>query len=187
MRGNPLLLAPPALGVLAVLIFLGMLLSREVFHDGSLPVFLPQEQGIVHIELTGGGLVPGMYQFYDGLTPAGVIKLTMPQMSLILGPDTGWFQPLADGEILRFSKKDQKIALLQREWMPASHRIAMGIPLHPDRMTQTDWLVLPGIGADLAARIESDRQKNGEFGSLKALARVNGIGGKRLDHWKIFF
>jgi len=187
MRDNPLSLAPPAFALLAVLIFLGVLLSREVFHNGDLPVFLPQEQGIMQIELTGGDLVAGMYQFYDGLTPADVIKLTMPEMSLILGPDTGWFQPLSNGEILRFNKKDQKIALLRREWMPASHRIAMGIPLHPDRMTQTDWLVLPGVGAGLAARIESDRQKNGEFGSLKALARVNGIGVKRLNHWKIFF
>jgi len=71
--------------------------------------------------------------------------------------------------------------------MPASHRIVMGIPLHPDQMSRDDWIALPGVGPALADRIEKDRQKNGELGSYAALARVNGIGKKRLDGWKKFF
>lgn len=65
--------------------------------------------------------------------------------------------------------------------------MAMGISLNPDRMSRADWTALPGVGPTLAERIENERQKNGEFGSLDALNRVLGIGKKRLDLWRKFF
>lgn len=71
--------------------------------------------------------------------------------------------------------------------MPASQRIVLGIPLHPDSMVGDDWQALPGIGPKLAERIEADRQKNGEFASLEDLKRVSGIGKKRIEAWRIFF
>ncbi|MCP3177174.1 helix-hairpin-helix domain-containing protein [Desulfuromonas sp. KJ2020] len=54
-------------------------------------------------------------------------------------------------------------------------------------MSLADWTVLPGVGPKLAERIEKDRQKNGDFGSLEALQRVKGIGPKRINSWKFFF
>lgn len=187
MSGKPRLQAPPTPAVLVVLVFLGMLISREVFHIESHPAFLPSEQGFIHVELNGPGLESGVYQFYDGLTPQGVIKLTGLGLTENLSDFATWMRPLKNGESLRLIKKDQKIASLQRGWMPASHRIVMGVPLHPDQMCRHDWIALPGAGPVLADRIENDRQKNGEFGSYAALARVNGIGKKRLDDWKKFF
>lgn len=153
----------------------------------DLPVFFPPERGFVQVELSGGGLTPGVYQFYDGLAPRDVIILTDVLSSENSPVDPAWSQLLRDGESLRIIKKDQKIAKLQRHWMSASHRIALGIPLHPDHMSREDWLALPGVGAALADRIAFDRQKNGEFGRLESLARVKGIGKKRLEHWQIFF
>lgn len=180
--------APPALAVLALLIFLGALLSREVSTVEALPAFLPLERGIVHVELIGDGFVPGVYQFNDGLTPKDVIKLTDPFLVENLAIDSDWSQPLRSGESLRFLiKKAQKITVLQRSWMPASHRMALAIPLQPDRMSRRDWKALPGIGDSLAERIENDRQKNGDFGSLEALTRVKGVGEKRVNRWKEFF
>lgn len=154
----------------------------------ALPAFLPLERGIVQVELIGDGLVSGVYQFNDGLTPKDVIKLTDPLLVENLAIDSDWSQPLRSGESLRFLiKKGPKITLLQRSWMPASHRMALAIPLHPDRMSRRDWRALPGIGDSLAERIENDRQKNGGFGSLEALTRVKGIGKKRVNRWKEFF
>ncbi len=71
--------------------------------------------------------------------------------------------------------------------MPASHRVSMGIPLHPDRMSLDDWQFLPGIGEALASRIELNRQKYGDFVSLEGLARVQGIGLKSIEKWQVFF
>jgi len=186
MRGK-LFLPPPTLSVLAVLVFLGMLLGREASTREALPVFFPEARNFVYVELVGGGLSPGVYQFNDGLTPRDVIKLTAAWDMAHFSDGPAWSNPLCDGESLGIAKKDREIKLLHRRWMMASQRMALGIALHPDRMSRTDWYALPGVGPNLAERIENDRQKNGEFGSLDALSRVPGIGKKRLDHWKMFF
>jgi competence protein ComEA len=179
--------APPALTVLAVLVFLYVLLNGEASIKEDLPTFLPVEQGFVHVELRGDDLVSGVYQIYDGLPLSAVIKLTTVSQAEFLSDDSDWSQPLHGGESFQIVKKDRKIEIIQRGWMSASHRVAMSIPLHPDRMNINDWTFLPGIGAALAERIENDRQENGDFGSLDALIRVKGIGKKRISNWIEFF
>jgi competence protein ComEA len=71
--------------------------------------------------------------------------------------------------------------------MPARQRLALGIPLHPDRMSHADWVALPGIGVQLATRIEADRQKYGDFGRFEALERVKGIGPGKLRALRQYF
>jgi competence protein ComEA len=71
--------------------------------------------------------------------------------------------------------------------MPAAQRMALGIPLHPERMSVEDWEALAGIGPKLAQAIEVERQQNGDFGSLAGLQRVKGIGSKRLAAWEKYF
>lgn len=178
---------PPALSVLAVLVLLAVLFSREASVTEALPAFLPHEQGLISVELAGVGIVPGVYQFYDGLSIRAVIKLTDPSLLENLSKDSDWSHPLRDGESLLFVKKGRQIEILQQGWMPASHRLAMAIPLHPDRMSVHDWTALPGIGVALAGRIEHDRQKNGDYGTLNSLMRVKGVGEKRISSWKSFF
>jgi competence protein ComEA len=153
----------------------------------DLPVFLPFEQNFVYVELSGDVVAPGVHQFNDGMALLDVIKLTDPDVAEKLIVNPAWFKLLRNGESIRIYRKDRKIEVLQKGWMPASHRLAMEIPLHPDRMSPSDWTVLPGIGDVLADRIEKNRQKNGDYGSLNALKRVNGIGEKRVASWKSFF
>jgi competence protein ComEA len=186
MRANHHL-PPPAPCVLAVLLFLVILVGREVFHSGSLPAFFTGKGQIIHVELTGAGLTPGVYQFNDGLALHDVIKLTQGLETMDLPADRVWSVPLSDGESFRIAKKDREIRLVHRGWMSAIRRMVMEIPLHPDRMSCSDWVALPGVGPALAQRIENDRQKNGDFGSLDGLNRVPGIGEKRLDQWRDFF
>lgn len=187
MRNKLFTKAPPALTVLTALVLLAVLLSREASVTEALPAFLSHEQTLVSVELAGGGIISGVYQFYDGLPLRDVIKLTAPSLVEDLSNDPAWSHPLRDGQSLLFVKKGRQIEVLQQGWMPASHRLAMAIPLHPDRMSAHDWTALPGIGAALADRIEKDRQKNGDYGSLDALMRVKGIGEKRIASWGSFF
>ena len=187
MLNNLFLQRPPALAVLAVLAFLTVLLSREASVTEALPAFLPYKQSLVSVELAGIGLVPGVYQLNDGLPLRAVIKLTAPLLVEKISKDPVWSHPLRDGESILFVKKGLQIEVLQQSWMPASHRLAMAIPLHPDRMSVQDWTALPGIGATLADRIENDRQKNGDYEGLNALMRVKGVGVKRISSWERFF
>ena len=187
MLTNPLIEPPPAIIVLAVVIFLSLILSREASTTEGLPAFLPLERDYVQVELSGDNLESGVYQFYDGLTLGDVIILTEVLPRDILTTDSIWSKPLRGGESFKIIKKDQKIGILFQGWMKASHRVAMSIPLHPDRMSRTDWKALPGVGDAFAERIEKDRQVNGDYGHLEALVRVKGIGKKRVDSWREFF
>jgi competence protein ComEA len=187
MLTKPLFTPPPALTVLAVVILLGVLLNREASTAEALPVFSPLERDFVHVELAGDGLVPGVYQFYDGLALCDVIKMTDPLAIQLLTTNPACSQPLHGGENLRIVRKEPKIEIIQQGWMKASHRVAMTIPLHPDRMSRADWTVLPGVGDALAERLETDRQENGDYVHLEALMRVKGIGKKRIEDWREFF
>lgn len=178
---------PPVLAVWAVLIVLVVFLSRETFQREVSPAFVPFQPNVIHVEISVDDMAMQMHQFYDGLTPLDVIKLTEPALLAPETLDQQWARPLISGERLKLIKNGRKIEALRREWMPSSHRLAMVIPLHPDRMTQTDWQILPGVGTVLAERIENDRQKNGDYGRLEKLKRVNGVGKKRIDSWRQFF
>ena len=178
---------PPAPVVLAVSVFLAMLLMQGSPVTEDLPFFLPSEPNYVHFELSGYGLSPGVYQLNDGLPVLYVIELTVFASGNLSSSAESYFKPAINGARYGIAKKDQKIEIVQRGWMPAGKRIALGIALHPDRMSRSDWVALPGIGKKLAEKIHINRQKNGDFGSLDALKRVKGIGSGRIANWRIFF
>ena len=54
-------------------------------------------------------------------------------------------------------------------------------------MSRDNWQRRPGFGEKLAAQIELDRQKYGEFGNFEALDRVKGIGPAKLKALRSFF
>lgn len=129
----------------------------------------------------------GIYQFHDGSNLLDVIKLTEEVSPGILLLKNSPDQPLLSGESIKVAKLEGKYFRVERSWLSARHRMLLQIPLHPDRMTPLDWEALPGIGPKLAALIENDRQKNGEFNEFFALERVKGIGPKKLEAWQEYF
>lgn len=188
MPGNLRAVAPPVLSALAIFLLLIVTLSREASVEEGLPTFLsPASKQPVFVELAGEVANPGVYQFNDDVTPVDVIKLTGIDFVSEDQKELAWDLPLVSGNMLYFNGSCQDCTAINLKWMPASHRLAMGIPLHPDRMSLEDWVVLPGIGEVLAERIELDRHKNGDYGHVGALQRVHGIGAKRVNSWSVFF
>ena len=151
------------------------------------PALMYQKQKHIFIELSGADLIPENRQLSDGLHVFDAIKLTNPPRGdFYIAPDMPRIS-VVTGEKISVVKKQRQINLLHDGWIPSGQRIALGIPLHPDQMDRDDWMALPGIGEVLADRIEIDRQKNGEFGSLSALRRVKGIGKKTIENLNSFF
>ena len=178
---------PPAPVVLAASVFLAMLLMQRAPLMEELPLIFPSEPNYVHFELSGPGSSSGVYQLNDGLSVLDVIELTIFSSGHLSPSAESYVKPAINGARYGIAKKDQKIEIVQRGWMSAGKRIALGIALHPDRMSSSDWVALPGIGKKLAEKIHTDRQKNGEFGSLDALKRVKGVGPGRIANWRTFF
>lgn len=187
MNDSPDLRTPPALlGAIVFGVLLTTLFRGASSHEGS-PVFLRPSPSVLVVEVSAGFPSPGVYQFYDDTDWQGVTEMTLPGegKNLSFSPRCPP-QPVA-GLILNLSRVSENNHEIQCGWMAASRRVAMGIRLHPDRMSEQDWQVLPGIGPVLARNIEKDRQLNGDFVHFEALQRVNGIGPKRIEAWSEFF
>jgi competence protein ComEA len=179
---------PPLLFGLVIFAALVLLLGRGVLPRQDSPAFPLSEPAGIRILFGSGFPNPGVHQFSDGITLQGVIDLTglaatLPEVAESAGKDN----ELADGVALAISNSTGKAAEIEQGWMSARQRLALGIPLHPDRMSREDWVSLPGIGEKMAAQIEQDRQNYGDFGGFEALDRVKGIGPAKLKALRPFF
>ncbi len=173
--------------VCLLLILLVINTGRAFFAGEEGPVFLPVEPGGTMVELGAGFSRQGIYQFIDGAPLADVILLTNYRPGDGLAGGKRFDARLEPGQRIDLEINNDIIKGLRITWMSSAKRIALGIPLHPDRMCEEDWEVLPGIGEKMARRIEESRQKYGEFGAFDRLIRVQGIGKKRLSHWNQYF
>lgn len=173
--------------VLILLAAYAVTCSRAVFHDGRPPAFFVETRPGIGVFLGEAFPNPGLHQFYDGTSLKDVIEMTGFKVAPALEEDPRISLPLCDGEFIDIHTDDFQVIDFRREWLSAAERMSLGIPLHPDRMSEDDWRALSGIGSRLAQSIEEDRQLNGDFGSLDALQRVKGIGSRRLEGWRKFF
>jgi len=176
---------------LVLLLFLTIAIvhySRWALPEGEeLPAVMRLQPQLITVAVTDSKGSYGLYQFHDGSKLSDVIKLTEEVPADILLLKSFYDQPVLSGEKIKVIKLEGKYFGVERSWLSARHRILLQIPLHPDRMTPLDWEALPGIGPKLAAAIESDRQKNGDFDEFSVLKRVKGIGSKKLGAWQDYF
>lgn len=171
--------------LLVVVLMLGTALSRETRTAGDPALSLPP--GAIWVQCGSGFPQPGaIRQIGDGSSVASVIGMTGLAMADDCEVAALRFR-VQNGATVAVDAQGGIIKAFSVEWMPAAQRAALGVPLHPDRMQGTDWLFLPGVGPTLAARIDRNRQENGEFGSLLGLQRVSGIGSRRIEAWSPYF
>lgn len=166
---------------------LGFFCGRRIFFDEDPPAVALSAPPTLPVWLGNGFTRPGLHQLSDASSWFGVIELTEEKsarkwLSLELSS-----RPPQPGECLSLGLDEDGRHVLVREWLPAEQRIALGVALHPERMSLEDWQALSGIGPRLAERIEADRQKNDDFGSFDALIRVKGVGRKSLERWRKYF
>jgi competence protein ComEA len=62
----------------------------------------------------------------------------------------------------------------------ADERLALGLPLDPNTAGARELAHVPGLSRRLAVEIVRERERNGPFGRVADLARVRGIGPKKL-------
>lgn len=166
---------------------LGFFCGRRIFLDEDPPAVVRSAPSTLPVCLGSGFTRPGLHQLSDASAWLSVIELTDEEsapkwLSLELSA-----RPPQPGERLCLGLGEAGKPVLVRDWLPAEQRMALGVALHPERMSLEDWQALPGIGPRLAERIEVDRQKNGDFGDFDTLIRVPGVGRKSLERWRKYF
>lgn len=158
-----------------------------LFNEEGHPAVSVGDSHGIWLELGEGFPQPGVHQFIDETTLCSVIQMTIGEEASVRCLKNASDRPLASGEFLSLQMEGGEIVEINQWWMTAERRMVLAIPLQPQTMTSDDWLALPGIGPKLAAAIELDRQKNGDFRSLADLERVPGIGSGRLSAWRKYF
>lgn len=179
---------PPLLFGVVVFAAVALLLSRGGLPRQADPALSLTAPAGVQVLLGEGFPAPGVHQFSDGITVGDVIKLTGVAAELSGSvPATVGDTGVVAGMALHMAASPATARGIEQSWMPARQRLALGIPLHPDRMSLDDWVTLPGIGEKLAVQIELDRQIYGDFGDFEALDRVKGIGPGKLKALRPYF
>lgn len=176
------------LAVALLLLTAGIQKGRvDLLIEENLPAVSIINNDGIWVELGEGFPTAGVHQFIDGVTPCDVIQMTLDGRGSVRCLKTAPGGPLESGEFLSFKMEHDEIIEINRRWMTAGRRMILNVKLRPQTMSPSDWQALPGIGPKLAASIELDRQKNGEFSSFTELERVSGIGPGRLASWKKYF
>jgi competence protein ComEA len=64
--------------------------------------------------------------------------------------------------------------------LAADERLVLGLPLDPNTAGARELAFVPGLSRHLAAEIVRDRERNGPYRAVGDLARVRGIGPRKL-------
>jgi competence protein ComEA len=64
--------------------------------------------------------------------------------------------------------------------LASDERLALGLPIDPNRASARELAFVPGLSRRLAAEVVADRGRNGPFPDVESLLRVRGIGPKKL-------
>ncbi|GFO65162.1 helix-hairpin-helix domain-containing protein [Geomonas paludis] len=173
---------------------LALLLSLALYLKGRVPT--PRGEGAAFFRYTGQGITvrlagsvarPGVYRLPVGATAGSAIKMTVPDAAApasVRGADS---RRLMNGDVVTLEVDSAGNTVISVTKMGAKEMMLLAIPLHPDRLTEQEWDLLPGIGPALSRRIIADRQENGAFGSVEGLLRVPGIGAGKLAAIRKYF
>lgn len=173
--------------IVGLVLILSVVSWSRFAHVAGEPAFL-REPVEVWVQLGDGFSGSGLArQYVDECRLGGVIELTGYALNSTVLEKYPMGTLIESGRRIDLIVQGSEIQSISFSWMPASQRVVLGIPLHPDCMTQIDWEYLPGIGEKMAARIENNRQKNGDFGSFEGLLRVKGLGSGKLAAWREFY
>lgn len=154
--------------------------------DGGV-AFLHGTSGGVILRLDGDVPRPGVYRFPDGVRVRDVINMTLPHAALnTIDPGVSDVR-LAGGKILVIRRTMPQHLDISIKNMRVRERMVFGVHLEPNELNENEWEALPGIGPALARAIVLDRQENGEFGSLRELSRVPGVGEGKISALEKYF
>ncbi len=135
---------------------------------------VPEETDDDHAPATAGvaGLDPVVSPEWEPLDP--FLGWTEGDRRAILGL-VAITLVLAGWQLYSAARRPQPVAIARLASETAAYRLDV------NRATWVEWAQLDGIGETLSQAIVDDRQANGPFTSIDDIARVKGIGPKKLD------
>ncbi len=168
------------LGALTVLIASLFVYIGAFAHDRyPFPVLpLPwgdQGPGMIAIEVTGKRDADGIYFFPKEAAVAGLYKITGQE---VRDENSGFAEAWRfAGSALSVSAERGTLKITD---MPSVSKLALGLPIDLNRVTEEELSLVPGIGEMLADQIVQLRQLRGKFMALEELTAIPGIKERKL-------
>lgn len=168
------------LGALTVLIASLFVYVGASIHDRypftalSLP-WGDQETGMIAVEVTGRRDADGIYFLPKATAVTQIYKITDHDVK---GESSGFAeQGRSAGSALSVSAAGGTLEIMD---MPAVSKLALGLPIDLNRVTEEELALVPGIGESLADQIVRLRQRREKFAGLEELTAVPGIKERKL-------
>ena len=164
-------------GLIAVCLTLAIILFFSLFYslliNYKAPVFADQLDNSLAMEVVENNQSKGVY-FVGSETSSGQLLKTAG-----IGEFAFTDFKLNDGMkiIINSASGNQNIDITK---MAATERLALGMPLDINQVTEDELLLITGIGQVTAEEILNLRKKLGRFENIKQLMEIKGIKEKRL-------
>ena len=175
--------------LVALVVVLAAVLGGYGYDPGPAPGqgVLPQA-GMIRVAVSGDVSHPGVYLLPANNVADGVIKMA----GVAADRDNSVFKYLntavpGDGDHIRLKSDGAGGLSISVGRMDTQSRLIMGIPLDINRITESEMVLLPGVGPALASNIVVYRQKNGGLMRVDQLHDVEGIGKAKYDRLIKYF
>ena len=173
----------------ALLLFLPLIIRSRTSHDTEVgAAFRALSSGRVTVKISGDVRHEGLYALPVGATPQQAASAALPDdfpMQNIAVPPN--HKPLVNGDALLVKSRPDGTSVVELARMSVSEKIILRIPLVIAEMTETDFSVLPGVGAALAKRIVDFRASKQGVMLPVDLLEVEGIGEKKYRKLAVYF
>ncbi len=168
------------IGALTLLIASLAVYGGFMFHDRHLLPDPPlpwgdQRPGRIVVEVTGKRGADGIYFLPETAAVAELAKITGSDVPT--AEDGSAKALFLSGSALSVSVEGGVLKIAD---MSAVKRLALGLPIDLNRASEEELLLLPGIGAKMAAQIVQLRRSRGKFEELEELKAIPGIKEKKL-------
>ncbi|MCE5263545.1 MAG: helix-hairpin-helix domain-containing protein [Deltaproteobacteria bacterium] len=139
------------------------------------PPWGSQGPALIAVEVSGTAGGDGIYFLPEGVNPQDVLRIAgVPEQNRErkIDPDK-----ISDGSVLTFSPQ----GAMTIGDMAAVRKLALGLAVDLNRISEAELFLVPGIGERMASQIIELRTKTGGFSGLEDLTALPGIKEKKLN------
>lgn len=177
-----------------VIVVLAGVISLAIYLNGinpppkAAPAAFYEPGADIVVKVSGDVKYPGIYAVSAKSMAQDVIKMAVVSVDGINSDNSKCYNDyLENGSEVRVSAVAIDKFYVSCLMMPVTERVVLQIPLDINDMGLDDFVLVPGIGRELANNIFIYRQSVGGSMSAKELANVSGIGKSKYIHIVKYF
>jgi competence protein ComEA len=141
-----------------------------------------KSSGPVIVAITGDTEFNGVYYLHEKAKVADLLTVIDPRH--VDGYDKELlYTRISTGNVVIIETGDQ----LKIGEMFNANKVALNIPININKASQTDLMLIPGIGEKTALKIIQLRERSGRFNKIEDLMKIRGIKEKKFIKIKKYF